>query len=205
MWASLRCPATALRLCRTFFSFPPFSPSQADVQKYSERKVLPYTARQLFDVVANVSLYPKFIPFCTGCRVLSSSDQASGRPYSMEVELTAGFLSFEECYVSEVTCVPFRSVQAIAKSSTPLFTSLSTTWNIQPTPSIHVEGNPLRVSQSVSEESMSNHTLVTFDLAYAFSNPVHAAVSSAFFSQVSKQMVNAFEKRCAEVYGSQKQ
>ncbi|KAF9259479.1 hypothetical protein L218DRAFT_874571 [Marasmius fiardii PR-910] len=202
MWTSLRCPPSAPRLCRTFFSSPPFSPLKSDVQKYSESKIFPYTTRQLFDVVADVSLYPKFIPFCTECRVLSSSDQAKGGPYSMEVELTAGFLSFQESYVSEVTCVPFKSVQAIAKSSTPLFTSLSTTWNFRPG---SAGTSPLRVPQNSSQEFVPSQTLVTFDLAYAFSSPIHAAVSSAFFSQISKRMVDAFETRCTEVYGPRKQ
>lgn len=44
-------------------------------------------------------------------------------------------------------------------------------------------------------------TLVTLDLVYAFANPVHATISAAFFGQVSKLMVKAFEERCLEVYG----
>ncbi|KAK1224387.1 hypothetical protein PQX77_012683 [Marasmius sp. AFHP31] len=196
MLANLR-PAAA-RLHRSFFSAPSFSPFKTDLQKYSERKVLPYNAKQLFDVVANVSLYPKFIPFCTECRVLSLSNPTveKGVPYKMEAELTAGFLSFQESYVSEVTCVPYESVQAVAKSSTPLFTSLSTTWRFQPVASPRIPQNPSHGGNA--------ETLVTLDLAYAFSNPIHAAVSSTFFSQVSKQMVNAFENRCAEVYGPRK-
>lgn len=45
-------------------------------------------------------------------------------------------------------------------------------------------------------------TLVTLDLAFSFANPVHAAVSSAFFGQVSRVMVKAFEERCLAIYGS---
>ena len=44
-------------------------------------------------------------------------------------------------------------------------------------------------------------TLLSFDLSFAFANPVHAAVSGAFFGKVSTLMVRAFEERCLRVYG----
>ncbi|KAK7470692.1 hypothetical protein VKT23_002114 [Stygiomarasmius scandens] len=122
----------------------------------------------------------------------------------MEAELSVGFLSFNESYVSTVTCVPFKSVQAVASSSTPLFTNLSTTWKFSPVPPLTKDKNNLihakNTSPGASADENSN-TLVTLDLSFAFANPIHAAVSSAFFGQVSKQMVQAFEQRCIDVYG----
>jgi coenzyme Q-binding protein COQ10 len=50
-------------------------------------------------------------------------------------------------------------------------------------------------------DHITGPTLVTLDLAFAFSNPVHATISAVFFGQVSKLMVKAFEERCMEVYG----
>ncbi|TCD70027.1 hypothetical protein EIP91_005279 [Steccherinum ochraceum] len=47
----------------------------------------------------------------------------------------------------------------------------------------------------------STPTLVTLEVAFAFASPVHAAVSAAFFGQVSKRMVEAFEERCQHIYG----
>jgi len=44
-------------------------------------------------------------------------------------------------------------------------------------------------------------TLVTLDIAWEFANPMHAALSSTFFGQVSKLMVKAFEEQCIKVYG----
>lgn len=47
----------------------------------------------------------------------------------------------------------------------------------------------------------SNPTLVSYDISFAFANPLHAAASSAFFGQVSKLMIKAFEERCLQVHG----
>jgi coenzyme Q-binding protein COQ10 len=115
----------------------------------------------------------------------------------MEAELTVGFLSFKESYVSQVTCHPYHSVEAVASSSTPLFKSLSTTWRFQSGLS-RPSSEPL---PSHDKCNQTHPTLVTLDIAYAFANPLHAAVSSTFFGQVSKRMVEAFEARCQEVYG----
>ncbi|KAG5646611.1 hypothetical protein DXG03_002915 [Asterophora parasitica] len=114
----------------------------------------------------------------------------------MEAELTVGFLAFQERYVSQVTCKPYESVAATATSATPLFKTLTTTWQFQPAPA----NSPLPSTPHGDGKPVES-TLVTLDLAYAFANPLHASVSSAFFGQVSKAMVKAFEGRCQEVYG----
>ena len=74
--------------------------------------------------------------------------------------------------------------QAVAASGTPLFKKLVTRWRVRPT------GQPTE-----------SPTLLSIDLEFAFANPIYAAASSAFFKQVSGMMVEAFEKRCVEVYG----
>ncbi|KAI0340766.1 hypothetical protein BDW22DRAFT_1414358 [Trametopsis cervina] len=212
---------------RTLFSLPdlsalsPFSGlsgnnGSQDPQTYHERKILPYKQSELYNIVTDVVSYPKFLPFCTNARVLSSSPCAAGdgRPGTqMQAEMTVGFMSFTERYSSDVTCIPNESVEAVASSSTTLFRSLSTVWRFQPAstrsphPSRHAplsETSSSPVVQSVANGEDSSDgvpTLVTLDLAFSFSNPVHAAVSAAFFGQVSKMMVSAFEERCLELYG----
>ncbi|KAJ3490743.1 hypothetical protein NLI96_g1216 [Meripilus lineatus] len=199
-------------------------------QTYNEKKILPYRPSELYRVVSDVSSYPTFVPFCTGARILKPlrpslagpRSSVAPQPSTMEAELTVGFLSFKESYTSTVKCLPNTSVQAIASSSTPLFKSLSTTWTFQPVshhPRRPIKGPLLPKGQSHTRHSStttsispkdditptkdpdSPPTLVTLDLSFAFANPVHAAVSAAFFGQVSKMMVKAFEERCFEVYG----
>ena len=74
-----------------------------------------YTQKQLYELVADASSYPRFLPFCTGARVLSRQppsppNDPHGR-LRMDVELTVGFMSFTETYVSKVTCRPYESVE----------------------------------------------------------------------------------------------
>ena len=179
---------------------------------------------QLYEVVADIASYPRFIPFCTGSRILSKSRQreSATSPLTMDAELTIGFLSMKESYVSKVTCKPYISVevrmivriavpcltkcflQAVASSTTPLFKTLSTTWRFQPASPNSPHSSAGHLSSYPSSTSFQPNrgpTLVTLDLAFAFANPVHATVSATFFGQVSRLMVKAFEERCLEVYG----
>ncbi|KAJ4481493.1 dehydrase and lipid transport-domain-containing protein [Lentinula edodes] len=182
-----RAPSLSHGYARTFFTLPSFN---STLQTFRESKVFPYKNEELFGVVSNVSTYSRFVPFCTGSRILNASTRNEMEPFTMDAELTVGFLSFNESYISKVTCVPYSSVEAVASSSTPLFKTLSTIWRFEPCP------------KGSGGKDYPNSTLVTLDLSFDFASPVHAAVSSAFFGQVSKQMVQAFEDRCSKVYQS---
>ena len=37
--------------------------------RHSDSRTLPYTARQMFDLVADVGRYPEFLPWCAAARV----------------------------------------------------------------------------------------------------------------------------------------
>jgi len=76
------------------------------------------------------------------------------------------------------------NLEAVASSS-KLFEKLVTTWRFEPVP---------------QSPTVDDKTLVTLDLAFAFADPLYAAISAAFFGEVSKLMVQAFEGRCAKVY-----
>ena len=108
------------------------------------------------------------------------------------------------------------SQQARAATSTPLFKTLITSWRFQPASptSPHPSTSPkhtltphvtaLSLDDGIhanKADDLSRPTLLTFDIVFAFSNPLHASVSGAFFGRVSRMMVKAFEERCIDVYG----
>jgi coenzyme Q-binding protein COQ10 len=121
---------------RGFFTLPKISPfSSSDeppaTQTYHERKIFPYVfsnsdshssgtdaaahhssyrRRDLYNLVADVSSYPSFVPYCTGSRILEKRVDQDG-VVTMDAELMVGFFAFKESYVSRVTCRPYESVQ----------------------------------------------------------------------------------------------
>ena len=58
---------------------------------HSERRVLPYSAEQLFDLVAAVERYPEFLPWCREARV-------TGRDgHVFHADMTVGFKAVRRC------------------------------------------------------------------------------------------------------------
>ncbi|QRW16521.1 polyketide cyclase/dehydrase and lipid transport domain-containing protein [Rhizoctonia solani] len=203
---------------RTFFSLPNFSipgsggsSNDDSGTQFHTRKILPYTQRQLYSLVADVNSYHFFLPFCTNSRVLTSPPPGgfnTNEPYEVQAELEVGFMGMKESYVSLVRCRPWEMVQAVAASSTPLFKHLETTWRFQPaSASSPHPTNATSPPSSTDIESGPNKgpTLLSIDLDYQFLNPLHAVVSKAAFERVSGMMVEAFERRCLEVYGKGKE
>jgi len=110
------------------------------------------------------------------------------------------------------------SQQVRAATATPLFKTLITTWRFQTASSTslhpstsHIDTLARHVSRLSLDDGIHANkpddlshtapTLLTFDIVFAFSNPLHASVSNAFFGRVSRMMVRAFEERCIGVYG----
>lgn len=125
------------------------------------------------------------------------------------------FRPYEQVQVGSYPFIPtsqLTGVQAIASESTPLFKKLETTWRFQPASasSPHLSNSAPPPPHEADPAGKSDKgvdagpTLLSIDLNYEFANPLHAAVSSAAFSRVSDMIVQAFERRCLEVYGQGK-
>lgn len=96
-----------------------------------------YSRRELYNIIADTSSYPRFVPFCSSTRILRTSPPTSSlsshisKPSAellsskevleLDVEMTVKFLVHEESYVSLVTCRPFDSVTVRYAFSVPIF------------------------------------------------------------------------------------
>jgi len=181
------------RLCdRSFFNLSGFNASSdagqsSGVTRYKESKVLPYSQRQMYDVVKDVRSYPTFLPYCLGA-VVSSTQELANRDLLMLATLAVGISPFKVSYESRVTCRPYEFVKAeAADTSSSPFYQLETTWRFQPT--------------GASATSESHDTLVSIDLSYALKDPIQSRLLGSMFVTLSKDMIDAFERRCNGVYG----
>lgn len=111
---------------------------------YKDRKLLKYSQQEFYDLVANVDDYQNFLPWCTYSKMSdplpspsasrskpSSKDGSEGEITVRHGELGIGFNSFQERYVSKVTCQAPWTVTAVSYDS-KLFKELSTTWKFTP-------------------------------------------------------------------------
>ena len=64
---------------------------------HAERRVLPFSPDQLFDLVADIERYPDFLPWCVGARIKSRQAQ------TISADLIIGVKLVRERFTSRVT------------------------------------------------------------------------------------------------------
>lgn len=146
-----------------------------------EKRHLPFSADEMFDLVIGVEKYPEFLPWCVATRINSKSDNKSSG--EMSADMAIGFKSFRETYTSKVTYVrPTDDVPGhihVVDSNGP-FKRLVTDWHFH---NAHVGSE------------------VEFEIDFEFRSTMMETLIGKVFGQTTKRMVNAFVERGKKLYG----
>lgn len=140
---------------------------------HSEKRILPYTPEQLFELVADVERYPEFLPWCKACRVLRRDES------SLTADLIIGYKIFSEKFRSEVKLDRPRLID-VRYLSGPL-SHLRNQWEFQP--------------------SGRDACELSFEVEFDFQSSLLGAAMDMFFDKALMKMVAAFEARAAALYG----
>lgn len=139
--------------------------------RHAERRLLPHTPEQLFDLVADVERYPEFLPWCVATRV-------SGRRVDgFMAEMVIGFKMFRERYVSRVDVDKPHRID-VSHFRGP-FKHLRNHWIFEP-----AEGG----------------CIVDFSVDFEFHSRLMERLIGSVFHEAVRRMVSAFEKRAAQLY-----
>jgi coenzyme Q-binding protein COQ10 len=138
-----------------------------------DSKRLPYSAHQLFDLVADIGRYPEFLPWVVGARVKTIS------PVQVTADLIVGFKMFRETFTSKVA-LDRPNLIHVDYVSGPL-KYLHNHWRFEP----HSDGS----------------TTIHFEVDFAFQNRLFETMVGALFSEAVRRMIGAFEKRAEALYG----
>jgi coenzyme Q-binding protein COQ10 len=142
---------------------------------HAETKTIPYTPEQLFDLVADVGKYPQFLPWCVAARVRSRSET------EQVADLTIGFGPFRESFTSRV--IMDRPGLIKVRYENGPFRYLNNSWTFSPDP---------------------KGCRVDFFVDFEFRSRLLQSAIGVVFNEAVRRMVNAFLKRCRDVYGPPK-
>jgi coenzyme Q-binding protein COQ10 len=145
---------------------------------HSETKRLPYSADQMYDLVADVANYPKFLPWTAAARIRSTEDR--GDHIEMLADLVVSFKVFREKFGSRVLLWPELRKIDTAYIDGP-FKYLESTWTFS---------------------DADGGCDVYFEVDFEFRNRLLQGAAGMFFNQAMQTIVRAFERRAAELYGS---
>lgn len=147
---------------------------------HGEKRVLPYSAEQMYDLVADVSRYPEFLPWNSAARVRRVTPQPDGRQL-MDADLVISFKVFRERFASRVMLD-----EATRRIDTEYldgpFKYLKSHWIFHP----HDSGCE-----------------VEFFVDFEFKSAILQGVIGLVFNEAMHRIVAAFEKRADQLYGPQ--
>lgn len=141
---------------------------------HAEERTLPYSPEQLYNLVADVESYPKFLPWCVACRI---TDKRDGE---IDADLVIGYKMVREKFSSRVTLEPHKKIHVEYLSGPMRY--LSNYWRFIPVD----DGKACKID---------------FYVEFEFKNAFLQKTINIFFHEAVKRMVNAFEQRAIEMYG----
>lgn len=139
--------------------------------------LVPHSAREMFDLVADVEKYPEFLPHCVALRVVSSDVvDGSGR---IEADMIVAYRAFRE---------RFRSLVRLDRPGLGI--------DVQ-----YVRGPFRRLANQWRFKDVEHGALVNFAIDFEFRSLVLQATAAAVFERAFARMSDAFIDRAAIVYG----
>jgi len=140
----------------------------------SEIRRVPWSAQQMYDLVADVGRYAEFLPWVVATRVKSDSDT------EMVADMLVGFNALREKFTSRVLKQPAERIEVIYLDG-PL-RDLDNVWQFSPLPNGGCE--------------------VNFRVEFTFRSALFERLAGQYFDRAFRKMVAAFEKRAEQLYGS---
>jgi len=138
-----------------------------------EVRRLPFTAEQMFDLVADVGRYGEFLPWVVATRVKSDDGQ------EMVADMLVGFKMLREKFTSRV--IKQRPGKLVVHYVDGPMRDLDNCWQFR-----DVEGG----------------CELDFAVSFTFRNPMFEKLAGQYFDRAFRKMVAAFEERAADLYGN---
>lgn len=146
---------------------------------HHETRKLPYSAQQMYDLVADVEKYPQFLPWTAAARIRDRRPRPDGDGEIMEADLIISFKVFRERFGSRVTLRPDDG-----KIDTE-----------------YIDGPFRHMISQWSFRQLDEGCEVTFDVDFEFRNRILGSAAGMFFNDAMQRIVRAFERRAQALYG----
>lgn len=142
---------------------------------HAEKRVLPYSPRQLYDLVADVERYPEFLPWCLAARVRRRSGPL------VIADLVVGFKMVRERFTSRVQLGDDQFPPRIDVT--------------------YIEGPIRHLNNHWVFQDHEDGCLIDFYVDFEFHSRMLQRVMQPLFNEAVRRMVAAFETRARQLYG----
>jgi coenzyme Q-binding protein COQ10 len=147
---------------------------------HAEKRTVPYTADEMYALIADVGSYPEFLPWVAAARVRSRSPLPDGKGEVMEADLVVSFKVYREKFGSRVTLHPEERTIDVEYLEGP-FRYLQNHWHFLP-----LDGDACEID---------------FFVDFEFRSAILQKLIGLVFHEAMLRIVRAFERRAEALYG----
>ncbi|VVT03091.1 Cyclase [Sphingomonas sp. EC-HK361] len=141
--------------------------------KHAETRRMPYTAEQMFDLVADVKRYAEFLPWVSAMRVREDSETQT------LADMIVGFKGLRETFTSRVEKQRPDHIRVDYVDGPMKY--LHNDWHFRPD---------------------GDGCFVDFAVDFQFKNRMFEMLAGQVFGLALRKMIGAFEQRAAQLYGA---
>src|SRR5450631_126888 len=138
-----------------------------------------HTASEMFELVADIESYPRFVPLCRSMRVRRRNE--SEGILMLIADMEVGYRASRETFTSRVTCERLEQKILVEYIDGP-FKHLENRWKFH-------------------DCDEGKTCLVEFRIAYEFKNRALGLIMGGMFDTAFRKFAGAFEDRADVVYG----
>ncbi len=135
--------------------------------------LVPYSAREMYDLVADIESYPQFLPWCSGARILSHNE------HEAIASIDIAYHKVRKTFTTRNRLQPDERMEVRLLEGP--FKRLHGYWQFQ-----------ALASQS---------SRISLKLEFDFSSKVLALTLGPVFTNIASGLVDSFRKRAVELYG----
>lgn len=143
---------------------------------HAEKRTMPYSSQQMFDLVGDITAYPEFLPWCSAARIKKRMKKSQVE--IIDADLVISFKVFREKFASRVTLIPDQHKIDVVYLDGP-FKYLNNHWQFN-------ESN--------------GGCEVDFFVDFEFKSKVLQTLIGMVFSEAMLRIVGAFETRAKFLY-----
>ncbi|WP_424931536.1 type II toxin-antitoxin system RatA family toxin [Amaricoccus macauensis] len=147
---------------------------------HAEKRIMPYSADEMYALIADVSKYPEFLPWCAAARVRGSKPLPDENGEVMDADLVISFKVYREKFGSRVTLRPDQHRIDVEYLDGP-FKYLNNHWKFVPLDEKRCE--------------------VDFFVDFEFRSSILQRLIGVVFNEAMQRIVRAFERRAEQLYG----
>ncbi len=148
--------------------------------KHFEKKIVNFTAEQMYKLVADIDNYHEFLPWCNNSKIIEVTD-IDNEKKTLLADLEIGYKELVYTYRSNVLLNDQELTIKVDFVHGP-FKNLDNSW----------------IFKRIDDQSCEIEFFIDFELNISVFN----LLISKFFDKAFKKMVNSFENRASEIYGS---